>query len=498
MNRSFSLTAVGLLFSGLLAAQPVNQLPESKISLKETEAHLRFLASDELQGRRTGEPGNFTAARYIAEQFRLLGLKPAGNPTSYFQEVPLLQVKPAASATVLIGSDSLKLGNQIAVLNGKQTDLRAETVYVGYGLNDGPDGYNGRDVRGKIVVVQVGSPEATTISGMLAASQLKRKLAADKGAVALIELYAGGAYPWPIVTKAFQNEQITMLPPGEPSSLPHLWVDNGKNQLAALKEAGKSITVRTSGRVMRPIRAVNVAGIVEGSDPRLKNEYVMLSAHFDHVGVGKQGGQPYTPADSIFNGARDNAFGTVALLASARALQAQRPKRSVLIVALTGEELGMLGSKYYAEHPLVPLKQTIFNLNSDGAGYNDTTIVSVVGLERTGARAEIEAGAKAFGLGVFAEPAPEQNLFDRSDNVSLAVKGVPAPTFSAGFTKFDGELFKVYHQVTDNPDTVDFRYLLKFCQAFCHAGRLIADKPDRPKWSAGDKYEAAAKALYGM
>ncbi|GAB3266835.1 M20/M25/M40 family metallo-hydrolase [Larkinella harenae] len=496
MLKPFLLLS-SVFLSAFAVAQPVSKLPESKITRTEVEAQMRFLASDELQGRRTGEPGNWVAARYIAEQFRALGLKPVAGQTDYYQKIPFLQTKPVAYARVQIGADSLKLGNQFVVINGKETNLKAETVYIGYGLTDGADGYNGRDVRGKIVVAQVGSPEATTNRGLLAASEQKRKLAAEKGAVGLVELYTSGTYPWPIVTRSFQSEQLTLASSTELPTLLHLWVDNGKNQLASLKEGSKTVGVQTSGRVQRIIESVNVAGVVEGSDPKLKNEYVLLSAHFDHVGVGKQGGQPYTAEDSIFNGARDNAFGTVSLLTSAKALQAQRPKRSVLILALTGEEIGLLGSRYYAEHPLVPLKQTVFNLNSDGAGYNDTSIVAVIGLDRTGAKTEIEAASKAFGLGVFADPAPEQNLFDRSDNVNFAVKGIPAPTFSAGFRKFDESLFKYYHQAADNPDTIDYGYLLKFCQAFTYAARLIADKPARPQWVAGDKYEAASKALYG-
>jgi Zn-dependent M28 family amino/carboxypeptidase len=136
-------------------------------------------------------------------------------------------------------------------------------------------------------------------------------------------------------------------------------------------------------------------------------------------------------------------------------------------------------------------------MNSDGAGYNDTTIVSVMGLERTGAKVEIETASKAFGLGVFADPSPEQGLFDRSDNVSFAKEGIPAPTFTPGFKEFTGDIMKYYHQVSDNPETIDFNYLLKFSQAYTYATRLIADRKVAPQWSAGDKYEPAAKKLYG-
>ena len=478
------------------AAPIVATLPEFAISRAEVEGHTRFLASDELQGRRTGELGNQIAARYIAEQFRTLGLKPAGDAGSYLQSIGFERVKAAGSATMILGKDTLRMGKDLAVMTGGPADVSGEVVYVGYGLTDGDDGYKGRDVKGRIVIVQGGSPDAKGPGEIFRASVTKRKLATEKGAAALIELYSE-SIPWGFVNQYFSREQIGLATTGS-APVTHLWINNANNQYKQLKEAGQMATLRTSGRPRTPAPSANVAGIIEGTDATLKDEYVILSAHFDHVGVGKQGGSPYQPTDSIFNGARDNAFGTVSILTAAKALMLQRPKRSVLVLALTGEEVGLLGSNYYAEHPLVPLKQTIFNLNTDGAGYNDTTIVSVIGLERTGAKAEIEAGAKAAGLGVFAEPAPEQGLFDRSDNVSFAAKGIPAPTYSPGFKTFDEAIGKYYHQAIDNPESLDFSYVHRFCQAYAHAARLIADRPTRPQWSVGDKYEAAGKALYGQ
>lgn len=477
---------------------PVARPVPFAVAPAEVEAHMRFLAADELMGRRTGEPGNWTAARYIAEQFRQLGLKPAGDRGDFFQRIELEKVGAARSATMLMGKDTLKLGNQLVVMAGGPTTVSGEVVYAGYGLTDGDDGYKGRDVKGRIVVVQGGSPDAKRPNEIFRASNEKRRLAMQKGASALLELYSE-SIPWGFVNQYFSREQIT-APVTATGSMPlaHLWINNANNQYKALKEPGASVSLQTSGRSRVAAPSANVAGLIEGTDPTLKNEYVILSAHFDHIGVGKQGGSAYQPADSIFNGARDNAFGTVSVLAAAKSLSLQRPKRSVLVLALTGEEVGLLGSSYYAEHPLVPLKQTIFDLNTDGAGYNDTTLVSVIGLERTGARAEIEAGAKAAGLGVFAEPAPEQGLFDRSDNVAFAAKGIPAPTFSPGFKTFDEAIGKYYHQAIDNPESLDFGYVYRFCQAYTNAARLIANRATRPQWSAGDKYEAAGKALYGQ
>jgi hypothetical protein len=474
------------------------KLPEFNLSRAEVEAHTRFLASDELQGRRTGEPGNATAARYLAEQFRQLGLKPAGDEGNYLQRINFEKVKAASSATLLVGKDTLRLGKELVVMAGGPTDVSGEVMYVGYGLTDGEDGYKGRDVKGRILVAQGGSPEAKGPGEIFRASAEKRKLATEKGAAALLELYSE-SIPWGFVNQYFSREQIALpVTAGSGTPIAHLWVNNANNQFKQLKEPGQTVSLRSSGRMRTSAPSANVVGIIEGTDPKLKDEYLVLSAHFDHVGVGKQGGNAYPPSDSIFNGARDNAMGTVAVLEAAKALSQQRPKRSVLVLALTGEEVGLLGSKYYAEHPVVPLKQTIFDLNIDGAGYEDTTIISVIGLERTGAKTEIETAAKAFGLGVFAEPAPEQGLFDRSDNVSFAAKGVPAPTFSPGLRSFSPAIAKYYHQAIDNPESLDYAYFLKFCQAYAHAARLIADRATRPQWSAGDKYEAAGKALYGQ
>ncbi len=500
---------ISLLLSGLhplasaqsrkAAAVPAS-FPEFKLTRAETEAHLRFLAADELMGRRTGEPGNLVAARYIAEQFRMLGLKSAtGRANDYYQSVPLLVAKPVTQGMIITGKDTLMVSKQFVLMAGNKTDLTAGVVYAGYGLTEGEDGYKGQDVKGKFVVTQVGSPETKSPREMIAAMQTKRKLAADKGAAGLIELVTGASMPWGMASRYFGGESMSLLPDGEDvtkTPLLHVWADNSKNQLVALKEAGQSITIRTTGRPQSVVNAVNVAGVVEGSDPKLKNEYVFLTAHFDHIGTTRKGATA-AGTDTIFNGARDNAMGVVALLDAAKALQAKPPKRSVLIVALTGEEVGLLGSRYYAEHPLVPLKQTIFNLNIDGAGYNDTTLVSVIGLERTGAKAEIDQACKEFGMTTFNDPAPEQGLFDRSDNVSFAVKGIPAPTFSPGFKTFDEAIQRYYHQVSDNPDTINFAYLLKFCQAYTNAARLIADRTTRPQWSVGDKYEAAGQTLYG-
>ncbi|TDB68779.1 M20/M25/M40 family metallo-hydrolase [Arundinibacter roseus] len=503
MKKILYLCSFGLLLISPAFGQKGKSLPEFNLQKVEREAHMRFLASDELQGRRTGEPGNLVAARYIAEQFRRLGLTPApgqSGQSGYMQPVPLEKLGSVGEGMLIAGNDTLVQKKDWILMAGSTMNIDAPLAYAGFGLEDvakGWDDYKGLDVKGKIVLVQSGSSEATTPSDIISASTQKRRIAAEKGAVAVIELFKA-PIPWNFVVNYFSGERLSLADGTAPVTLPHAWVNGSEAALTKLLRAATSLQIKTDGRLVQPINGFNVAAYIQGSDAKLKDEYVLLTAHYDHVGVGKQGGQPYTAEDSIFNGARDNAFGVVALLSAAEALAQNPPKRSVLLVALTGEEVGLLGSKYLANHPLLPWKQCIFNLNSDGAGYNDTSILSVIGLDRTGARAEIETASKAFGLDVVADPSPEQGLFDRSDNVSFAAKGIPAPTMTPGFRAFDAELMKNYHQVSDNPDTIDFNYLLKFSQAYAYAARLIADRALAPKWVAGDKYEEASFKLYGQ
>jgi hypothetical protein len=493
-----------LIISTVAFSQKKNtNLPEFHIKKADAEAHMRFLAADELLGRRTGEQGNFVAARYIAEQFRKLGVVPvpgaAAGTSSYFQNVPFEKMGYNGAGEITADAEIMKSGEAWILMNGDAVDLKAPIVYASFGLENASknwDDYKGLDVKDKIVLVESGTPETQTPSEIIATSIEKRKIAVSKGAIAVIELF-NAPIPWNIVSRNFAGEKISLAEGGKAKSIPHAWVNGKEGKYARALRAVKEVEFRTAGRKSQLVNSYNVAGYIPGTDPKLKDEYVLLTAHYDHVGVGKQGGQAFTPEDSIFNGARDNAFGTVALLTAAEALSKNPPKRSILIVALTGEEVGLLGSKYYAAHPLMPLNKCIFNMNSDGAGYNDTTIVSVMGLERTGAKVEIETASKAFGLGVFADPSPEQGLFDRSDNVSFAKEGIPAPTFTPGFKEFTGDIMKYYHQVSDNPETIDFNYLLKFSQAYTYATRLIADRKVAPQWSAGDKYEPAAKKLYG-
>ncbi len=506
MNRLQALFTIILLtfFANILSAQMAGDLPELSIQKQEVEAHLRFLASDELQGRRTSDPGSEIAARYIAEQYRSYGLKQVDGAKEYFQTIPFKNVEPAKEGKLQWGESIYTNRKNLLILTGTAIDTSAEAVFANHGWVDeekGINDYKDLDVKGKIVFVISGMPENNNPYATFKAMSTKRQIAANHGAIALIELYRL-SFPWQFFSKYFSRERLEIAEENDNQNVENLvygWIkENDGNATAALSK-GEPMTVKlsSSGAKSYPKPSNNVIGLIEGTDPELKNEFVLITAHYDHVGVGEQGGAMYTPEDSIFNGARDNGMGTVALLAAAKTLAQSPPKRSVILLACTAEEMGLLGSKYYVENPLIPLNQTVINLNTDGAGYDDTNAISVVGYDRINVTQEYNQAAQKFGLRVIADPAPEQNLFDRSDNVNFAIKGIPAPSISPGTTGFTPEIAKYYHQVIDNPESIDYDYLLTFCKTFSHLVRLIADRDEAPKWSPGDKYEEASKKLYG-
>lgn len=504
--KKITLLASFLAFFCLtaLTAQSESRAPEFNLTKADMEAHLRFLASDALEGRRTGEMGNDIAAAYIASQYATYGLKQVEGANGYYQPVPFEAITPPSAGSLEVNDEAYQQGDNLLIMTGNLPLTKTKAVFANYGWADeeaGTNDYEGLDVEGKVVFVLPGTPEGKDPLTVFNAMGKKRKLAKAQGAIGLIELYRL-QFPWSFFLSYFNKESLNLADNMETTkSNPDFvygWLkEENKETFNAMKDNKKAkVEISSAGFSRRTVSSNNVIGVLEGTDPELKKEYLLITAHFDHIGVGKQGGSPYTPEDSIFNGARDNAMGTTALLGALQALAEQPPKRSVIFLAVTGEEIGLLGSQYYSENPLIPIEETIFNLNTDGAGYNDPSYVSIVGFGRTGTDGLVEAAANIFGLDVFPNPAPEQNLFDRSDNVSFAKLGVPALCFSPGLTEFDEEISTYYHQAADNPETIDFDYLQKFCQALARTARLIANDEDRPFWMEGDKYEEAGKQLY--
>jgi Zn-dependent M28 family amino/carboxypeptidase len=283
--------------------------------------------------------------------------------------------------------------------------------------------------------------------------------------------------------------------PDDTIDLPYIWVKDLTGELIhKINEQPTHADLKVSGKINRKIQGRNVVAFIEGTDPELKDEYLMLSAHYDHLGVGA----PNAEGDSIYNGARDNAVGVVAVINAAKFFAENPPRRSVLLCAWTAEEKGLLGSGYFAENPPLPLSQIIYNLNIDNAGYNDTSLITVIGLGRTTVDHLIEEAVADFGLEAVADASPEQGLYDRSDNVNFARRGIPAPTFSLGFTKFDAEIFQHYHQPSDRVENFDLDYAMLYWKSYLLAAQKIANEPDQPLWMPGDKYEEQSKELYSL
>lgn len=455
-------------------------------------APLRFLAADELMGRSTTRPEIHVAARYISEQFRSFGLKEAPGTKDYFQTFELKMAVPASSGGFTLGGTTYAFGRQLLPTGVENVSLQGPVVYAGYGSKED---FDKLDLKGKIVVVNMGRNDSSTFREGYRATAGKRKLAAEKGAIALVERFREAGTPWKDVQHYLLGERVASSAPS--GGLPVFLLNDEGSSVVPLLKDGTNATLTIGGNGVNAMPARNVIGMVEGTDPKLKGQYIVLSAHYDHVGVAAQPRTVEGKADSIYNGARDNAVGVAAVINAARYFAQHPAKRSILFVAYTGEEMGMVGSQHFVANPPVPLERMVYNLNIDNAGYNDTTIVTVIGLGRTSADADIRRGAAAFGLTAIADPAPEQGLFDRSDNAALAFKGIPAPTYSLGFRKFDETLSKYYHQVSDEVSSFNLRYALKYMNSFILAAKYIADNPAQPTWQKGDKYEAAWKELYG-
>lgn len=491
MQMYCKLYGLAVLLATFIPKGNAQQLKEV-IKRSEVETHIRFLASDELKGRDTGSPELDIAARYIAAQMQSYGVEPVEGEGSYFQTVPLLLQKPAQNASLTYEQQSLQILEDLLVLQGQDGELEAESVFLDFGTEED---FKNNDIEGKIVVTKAGYPDSKSSYSAIAEGQEKLKMVQEYGGKGLVELYKSSQMPWNLLNRYMNAERLTMgQNSAEDQAMPYFLINDAKGQhLDVLSATQPKLRLSIKGKIDRQVSTYNVIGKVEGTDPKLKDEYVLLSAHYDHVGVA----EGKNLEDSVYNGARDNAIGTTALISAARYFGQHPPKRSVVLLALTAEEKGLLGSQWYAEHPLVPMEQVVFNLNSDGAGYNDTTRITVIGLGRTSADKAFKEAAQAVGLEAMADPVPEQNLFDRSDNVNFAKVGVPAVTFSAGFTAFDAEIMRYYHQLADEAESLNFSYVEKLCEAYVLAADKIANSSQSPFWVEGDVYEEAGKTLYG-
>ncbi|NNM24177.1 MAG: M28 family peptidase [Flavobacteriaceae bacterium] len=472
--------------------QSEKEMVINTIDKNSIQGHIYFLADDLLKGRETGTPENKIAASYLANTLRSYGVMPNPLTGTYYQEVPLTKVEPPKRVNLEVNGKSIK---KKVVLKQDKINFEGQLVFLGYGL--GAD-YKGQDVYKKVVVVEGGSPNAKDVRAAFGLREQKAELARRNGAAGLIELIKTNNETWGFIEHNFNAPRVAIASENDKRmkgdmAFAHVWAQDEYGSLALdLQKGTHRVNLVIQNTPEESISSNNVVGVVEGTDPILKNEYIIYSAHYDHVGIGKAD----ETGDEIYNGARDNAVGTTTVLSMAKNLAKYPTKRSALFILFTGEEKGLLGSSFYVENPVIPLEQMVYCFNSDNGGYNDTTVATIIGLPRTTAAQNIKDAAQAFGLTAIDDPAPEQGLFDRSDNVRFAAKGIPAPTFSMGFRSFDGEVTKYYHQPGDHADSMDYDYLEKFFRAYVLAGRNIANDPETPFWTAGDKYEQAGKKLY--
>src|SRR5450432_4641251 len=467
-----------LLFLGGIVAvsQVAGQKKTAKLELTTVEladaekirAHVKFLSSDLLEGRGTGQRGGDIAAEYIATQFALDGLKPAGDNGTYMQKVPMVgtTLSPETTFSFVPASGSprdLKFLSEYVAYDETQqaqSDVDADIVYVGYGI-EAPeyqwDDYKGVDVKGKVLLMLVNEPpsddpkffkgKALTYYGRWT---YKYEEAARKGAVGVLLIHQTqmASYPWEVVRNSNSGEKSALKIEGpalKVASWIHLDVAtrlasaSGTSLDKLLKDAQSrdfhpvNLGAKLQARMVSKIRSFesqNVVAMLPGSDHKAADEAVIYTAHYDHFGV-----RPDMPGDNIFNGADDNATGCGILLELARAFgtAALRPHRSIIFAAVTAEEQGLLGSEYLGKHPPIPASKITLDLNYDDVKpLGAPEEVEVSGAERTNFFPSVQATAKEFRLAIRPDARPEAGHFYRSDHFSLARVGIPSFSINEG------------------------------------------------------------------
>jgi Zn-dependent M28 family amino/carboxypeptidase len=510
------------------------------ISPEHIRAHVRFLAHDLLEGRGTGQRGGDIAAEYIATQFAVYGLKPAGENGTYMQKVPMVGITPAAGTTFSLVPSSgeavaLKVLDEYVAYDQTQqpqSEIDAPIVFVGYGIHAPEynwDDYKDTDVKGKVLLMLVNEPrsddpkffkgKALTYYGRWT---YKYEEAARRGAVGAILIHQTemASYPWEVVRNSNSGEKSYLKLDGTPRLKAASWIqfavatrladasgaDLNKLMTSAQERDFKPVplSVKLKAHIVskiRPFESNNVIGMLPGGDSKLKDEAVLYTAHYDHLGV-----RPDAPGDNIYNGANDNATGCAVLLELARAFgQAiQKPRRSILFASVTAEEQGLLGSEYLGKHPPVPAGKITLDLNYDDLPpLGSPEEVEVSGAERTNFYRTVEATAKDFRLAIRPDSHPEAGYYYRSDHFSLARVGIPSFSVNEG-VKYKGhdeawglaqdEEYnkKHYHQPSDEyrPD-MDFTGDGTMARFGFVLGWQAAMQPRLIGWEKGDEFEAA-------
>jgi len=535
MHKMLSSLARSAIATSLALAFSVHAAPAAKLPIvKEAplRGHLAFLSSDLLEGRGTGQRGGDLTVAYLEAQAMSAGLKPA-NGNSFRQAVKIAGVKAAPESSnvgIEAGGKALPLafGKDWVWGPGDAKPARtmdAEMVFVGYGISapeEGWDDFKGLDAKGKVLVMMVNDPMPTAAEpnrfngkGLTYYGRWTYKLeqAARLGAAGVLMIHtdASASYGWSVVQNSWMAEQF-QLAEGKIGAGMQGWMTDATartlfaasgfdlDQLrAAAEDKGFKpvvLNTRVKGEMKSTIRSIeqfNVAGVVPGTDPKLKDEVVIYTGHWDHL--GKQG----TGADNIYNGAVDNASGIAGLLAMAQEAVKAPAKRSQMFLFVAAEEQGLLGSAAYAVSPLWPLDKTAANLNLDSLNFvGATKDIDTSGSDRTELGMMAAATAKAMGMGISPAAPDLAGGYFRSDHFSFTKAGVPAFSVKGGkdYVK-DPEGAKAknatyrakYHQVGDEYDpSWDLSGMVQQAQFTLNLGRMIADAPKMPAWKAGDAF----------
>ena len=532
------------------AVPPAVKVAADSIDGEKIRAHVRFLADDLLEGRGPGLRGSELAAKYIATQFAIYGLKPGGDNGTYLQQVNFVGMKaipekttmslvpkrPEGQMSIGLFSIDLKYGDDFTVSNRTLTpvaEIDAPIVFVGYGITApefGWDDYAGVDVKGKVVLVIVGDPpsddpkffggKALTYYGRWT---YKFEQAARMGAIGALIIHRTdlASYGWDVVRNSNTSEKTYLRDDTNPQLQAASWIqlDVAKQLFSAVgKDADTEITaagkrgfkavelpIRLKARVesvVRPFQSPNVVGILPGT-MKGPDQAVLYTAHFDHLGF-----VPGMAGDNIYNGAADNATGCGMLIEMARAWTSMgvKPPHSVIFASVTAEEQGLLGSEYLGQHPPVPAGQITLGINYDMIlPIGVPQQVNVNGAQRMSFYPVVQDTAKRFGLEIVPDPRPEAGTFYRSDHFSLSRVGIPAFSVDPGElfeghdlawgqAKFEHFVANDYHNFSDNyREDWDFRGNAKLDRFGMELGWEALTAPKIIEWNAGDEFEAARK-----
>lgn len=511
------------VLAALVIAAPIaaQQKPD------DVKRHVAVLAADDMRGREAGTADFDRAADYVAKQFEAAGAKPAGDAGGWYQRVPMATARPADKGRITVGGKPLVFGaDYIPGVSVTQAavDVDAPVVFVGLGVSApslGHDDYAGIDVRGKVVAYLTGAPASLQgeIRAHFANGTTKALEAEKRGAVATIAIVAPSqlgrrpfssyANGWDDIRMSWRSSGSDGGKPFSPASIPGLavlgpagaaklfaGVKTPYARIAAAEKAGRPVAsvllpARLTARLRNTLgqtESRNVVAVVPGSDPALSAEHVVLTAHLDHVGVGKP-----VKGDAIYNGAMDNAMGVATLIEASRTLAAHPPKRPVLLVALTAEEKGLVGSDYFARHPLPAGGKAVANVNIDMPILTYAfTDMFAFGADRSSLGPIVAGALKPMGIALTPDPDPAEGLFTRSDQYRFVQAGIPAVFLKTGFAgpgKAATAAFRGthYHQPSDEITLpIDWTAAARFVDANVAIARGVADAPAAPTWNKGD------------